>query len=285
MKYSFMTFSCPELSLQEALDLAKRHGYDGLEPRTDGKQKHGVEVSADKAQRAEIRKMAEASGIALCCVAASIKYSDPLETASRVEQTRAYIDLASDVGSPCLRVFGGPIPSGMPRAQSADAIVEALKHISDHAWKKQVTVCVETHDDWCDPEDLADVLRRVNHPAVACNWDIMHPVRVANTSMVAAGTILRNYIKHVHIHDCVNNGIYIGFTHIGEGVIDHKAAVEVLQSLNYDGYLSSEWIKWKPCEEYLARDLTTMKSYEAPKPKDANAPVMGQDLGTSKVQA
>ncbi len=33
MKYAFMSFSCPELGLEEMLSLAGRYGYDAVEPR------------------------------------------------------------------------------------------------------------------------------------------------------------------------------------------------------------------------------------------------------------
>ena len=35
MKYSFMSFSCPQLTLGELLATAKRFGYEGVEPRID----------------------------------------------------------------------------------------------------------------------------------------------------------------------------------------------------------------------------------------------------------
>ena len=57
MRYSFMTFSCPDLGLREALDLARRLGYDGIEPRTDAKHAHGVEIDAPPARRAEARRL------------------------------------------------------------------------------------------------------------------------------------------------------------------------------------------------------------------------------------
>jgi sugar phosphate isomerase/epimerase len=68
MKYSFMTFSCPELNMSEVLALAKRFGYDGIEPRVEDNQKHGVEVNASPEKRREVKQQAIDSGIAICCV-------------------------------------------------------------------------------------------------------------------------------------------------------------------------------------------------------------------------
>jgi sugar phosphate isomerase/epimerase len=48
---------------------------------------------------------------------------------------------------------------------------------------------------------------------------------------------------------------------VGEGDIDHKTAVELLERMGYDGYMSGEWINWQPYEEHLPRELATMKTY------------------------
>ncbi|MBR4442974.1 MAG: hypothetical protein IKS52_06865, partial [Clostridia bacterium] len=51
------------------------------------------------------------------------------------------------------------------------------------------------------------------------------------------------------------------FLPIGSGVIDHRQALAELMSMDYDGYLSGEWIGWdRP--NYLAEELSTMRRYE-----------------------
>ena len=65
MKYSFMSFSCPQLTLGELLATARRFGYDGVEPRLDRQHRHGVENTASAARRKEIQKQAAADGGAL----------------------------------------------------------------------------------------------------------------------------------------------------------------------------------------------------------------------------
>ena len=41
MKFAFMSFSCPTLSLDAMLDLARRLGYAGVEPRVESR--HGYQ--------------------------------------------------------------------------------------------------------------------------------------------------------------------------------------------------------------------------------------------------
>lgn len=177
MKYSFMTFSTPQLTLSDVLAVAKRFGYDGIEPRLDAKHEHGVEVTATTAERKAIRGQAAASGISLACLATSISFADPAAEAGMVKQTHERIDLAGDVGAPTIRIFGGQVPKELSREKVIEQVAKCLSAVADHAARRGVWVCMETHDDWCDPAHVAAVLARANHPAIACNWDVMHPVR------------------------------------------------------------------------------------------------------------
>ena len=262
MKYSFMTFSCPELSLQEVLSVAGRFGYDAIEPRIQAEHKHGIELDAPAEARAAARKSAEESGIVLCCIATSCRFADPATAAEHVETARAAIDLARDVGAPRIRVFGGQFPDGVGRRQAIDLVVRSLSLVADQADACGVTICMETHDAWCDPEDVAEVMRRIDHPAVAVNWDIMHPVRVIGASIDHAWETLKPWVRHVHFHDGVMRNGKLQMVPIGRGEIDHERAVRLLQEAAYSGYLSGEWINWQPWEDHLPRELEAMKGYE-----------------------
>ncbi len=266
MNYAFMSFSCPQLSLDEMLSLAQKLGYDGIEPRAASHHGHGVELEAGQAERADIKAQAEARGIALCCLATSCRYADPATLKTQIEDTHRYIDLAADIGAPRLRVFGGQIAAGLSREAAIDQVSQALSSVADHAAEREVIVCLETHDDWCDPAHVAAVMRRANHPAIAVNWDVMHPVRKAGATMEGAFRTLQPWIRHVHIHDGTAEADKLALLPIGQGAYDHRRVLELLQAEGYEGYLSGEWINWEPYEIHLPRELATLKQYEAETP-------------------
>lgn len=263
MKYAFMSSSCPDVDFTGMLDLAKQYGYDGLEPRVVWGHAHGIELEATPAQRRAIKEQAAESGIALCCLATSCRYADPETAAQQVEETRRYIDLAADVGIPRLRVFGGQIPLNRTRQAAIDGLAQALSAVAGQAEARGVTLCLETHDDWCDPAHVAAVMHQVDHPAVAVLWDLMHPVRVAGASMDIAFETLQPWIRHVHFHDGTNSRDNLELRPVGQGFYDHKRALELLTAAGYDGYLSGEWINWEPYDVHLPRELAAMKTYEA----------------------
>ena len=261
MRFSFMSFSTPDLDLTQTLAAAKQYGYDGFEPRLESGHTHGIETGISAARSAEIKRMAEDSGVAICCLATGCKFSDPATSTDMTERALCAIDLASALGVPAIRVFGGGIPEGSTRERSFDLIVESLFTVADPAQAAGVTVCMETHDSWCDPFAVADIMKAVNKPSVAVNWDIMHPVLKAGYTVTAAFDILCPWIRHVHVHDGRMNAGKLTLLPVGEGDIDHAAALRLLKADGYDGYISGEWIQWEPWQTHLPRELKTLKSF------------------------
>lgn len=262
MKYSFMSFSTPELSLDGMLLLAKKIGYDGIEPRIDANHAHGIEISIGNAKRREIKEKALSSGIAICCLATSCNYADPEKHEQMVARTHECIDLAGDVGAPSIRVFGGRLPENVKREETVELLVKGFSTLASHAAERGVKICIETHDDWCDPQDVATVIRRVNRAFIGINWDIMHPVRVAGKTIQESFDILKPWIYHLHVHDGTTKDGKLQLVPIGTGDIDHKLAIELLKTISYDGYISGEWSGWEPYEVHLPRELKTLKDYE-----------------------
>lgn len=262
MKYSFMSFSCPQMTLAQMLAIAAKYGYDGIEPRLGCKHGHGIEIESDAARRKEIRKKVKDSPVALSCIATSCVFADPGKSQENISIALKAVELAAAVSAPCMRVFGGKIPAGISRERAIEIVAESLASIAGHARKRGVTVCVETHDDWCDPEHVASVLQKVNHPSIAANWDIMHPVRACGVTVARSFEILKPWVRHLHVHDgATENGEFV-FKPIGYGLIDHRSALKLLKTISYSGFISGEWIGWEPYERHLRRELATLKGYE-----------------------
>lgn len=263
MKHSFMSFSTPLQDLTHMLDIAHCYGYNGIEPRLDSKHAHGIEVCTTVEQRKTIKKQVESSGVQLSCLATSLSYADSAKTEEMIRQTHERIDLAGDLAVPVIRVFGGQIPKGVDRDEAIELLVQSLGKVANHAGERGVTICLETHDDWCNPSHVATVLQCIDSAAIGVTWDIMHPVRVAHATIDEAFEVLESWIRHVHFHDghTEEDGTLV-LLPIGDGEIDHRRTVELLKGSNYDGFLSGEWIGWEPYDVHLPRELATMKHYE-----------------------
>ncbi|MEW6750524.1 MAG: sugar phosphate isomerase/epimerase family protein [Candidatus Latescibacterota bacterium] len=260
MKIAFMTFSTPELTLDEVLAAAARFGYDGIEPRVGSGHRHGLEYDAARDVRARAVRQAADAGVAYACVATSCQFANPAKAAAHLSDARRAIELAADLEAPCIRVFGGPVPQGIPRHEAVATVAASLAALAEEAAAAGVCLCLETHDDWCDPHHVAAVMKRVAHPAVAVNWDVMHPVRMGLASVDESFDALRPWIRHLHVHDGAA-GKALRLVPMGAGMIDTRRAVERLAQADYGGYLSGEWIDWEPWEVHLPRELAVLRDY------------------------
>lgn len=262
MKFSFMTWVCPDWDLNQVLAATIRYGYDGVEPRGEADQQHGVELSATKKQRAEIKQQFSDMGVEMSCIATSRTYSMADEDARNesVELTKKYVTLAADVGCPYIRVFGGQIPESVEKEDAKKYVAAALRECAEFAAGSGVVVCLETHDHFSLAKDATDTIKLADHSNAQILWDVAHPFRAGET-MAESFEYVKPYVKHLHVHDATVEG---GWTArlMGEGEIPHDEAVRLLQTIDFQGHLSGEWInpEW-PVEELLSHDVAVLRGY------------------------
>ena len=262
MKYSFMSFSAPELELREMLQLAQKLGYDGIEPRVGSGHRHGIELDMSAQARKEAHKIAEDSPVKLCCLSTSVVLAGKDKLLQNMDDARRAIELCAQLGIPGVRIFGGKLDEGCSREAAVEQVARALETLSGEIGGENVSLNMETHDDWCDPKHVKAVMERCGGNHVGVNWDIMHPVLTAHVQVEEAFRLLAPYICHVHIHDGDRpDGKTLVFLPIGEGKVDHTAAAAALLQSGYDGYLSGEWISWNHAD-HLALELAAMKRIE-----------------------
>ncbi len=263
MKFAFMSFSCPEATLPEMLELAKKYGYQGVEPRAEAQHRHGVELTTSRQQRQEIRKIFASSGIECACIATSIRYcfSEKKPRQEMIEHTRRFLELARDIGCERIRVFGGKPDVDMETSTAVEIVGETLSLLAPDAQTAGVQICLETHDFFSRADLAAAAVRKASSSFVRINWDIMHPF-TQRMSIEEAFAEVKDLIAHCHIHD----GTYDAerkptLALMGEGEIPYAVAVRLLASINYSGYLSGEYIQMWPPEVVLPHDIGVLKSY------------------------
>jgi len=265
MKFAFMSFTCPDATLQEMFELAKKYGYEGIEPRAQAEHKHGVEITASREKREEIKKVFEDSGIECACIATGLKYclTDRVKRQEYIDTTRKFIDLASDIGCKRLRVFGGNPDKEITAAEGIEIVGEALVELKKDAEEKQVCLCLETHDFFSRADVAAPAVRLAESPYVRINWDIMHPY-TRNMTIEEAFAEVKDLVSHCHIHDgTYDKARRPKLALMGQGEIPYNTAVRLLQKMGYEGYLSGEYISAWPPEVVLPNDIEVLRSYMA----------------------
>lgn len=263
MKYAFMSSSCPEWTLDEMLLRARDYGYEGVELRVGWGHKFNIDGKTSLTERQIARKKAEDIGIQICCISTGARTSDAATATLAEEEINTAVGIAHDLGAPLVRVFGGVFPSTITRAQATATVINTLGRQAEASARQQVTLVLETHDAWCDPHAVAEILWRVSHPNLQCNWDYQHTSRVAKVSVDEAFGALKPFIKHVHFHDGTLDADKLVFLPIGQGAYDHKRVLQLLHGMSYTGFMSGEWINWEAPEIHLPRELAAIKTIEA----------------------
>lgn len=236
MKISFMTFAAPNWTLKQVIDAAVRHGYQGIEFRTDATHKHGVEVAATSRERRDIRQEMEDHGLAIPCLATSLQFA----TDRVADEAPARVELAHDLGAKALRVFCGPRPEGISHAELIERVGKQLRAVAQDAASAGVELWLETHDTFCKATDAVAAVRVADHPSVAINYDNMHPYR-AGEPLEKTIAEISGLVRHTHFHDGSATPDKVVVNPVGKGSLPMDAMFAALVNMGYTGYLSGEW--------------------------------------------
>jgi len=121
-----------------------------------------------------------------------------------------------------------------------------------HGEERDVTVLLETHDDWSVTVPVREVVEVVNHPRLEVLWDILHPQRLLEKPEDTF-RIIGKHARHLHAHDVrySEDGTSFERASVGEGDIDHFTPLKLLSETGWDGFFSVEVIH-KPGSEHDA---------------------------------
>ena len=243
IKLATMSSVCPDLTIDQTIELMQRLGYQGYEPRVEWNHAAGIEANLTKAERQTIQARFANAGLEICCLATSARMATPdqQERSKHIEDLKTYIDLAADLACPMIRIFGGQRSRDQELAAIVDYVVEGFTQLLDQAAACGVTLLLETHDDWSCSAPVRAVVEQANHPNLKILWDFMHPQRMLEKPTESFQT-LGPLTVHTHGHD----GIYVDgkmqVCPLGEGFIDHAIPLALLNQSGFNGYFSIEVI-------------------------------------------
>ena len=250
MKLAFSTLGCPDWDISQIVEAAQWLGYDGVELRA-------ISGTLDLLSRPEFtpkqigntRAYFANHGIEICCIDTSCTFhaTDERERMTQVETALAHAELAARLGARLIRVFPDKIQPGATREQTRDYIADSLRLLAERL-PAGVQVALETHGDFARAEAAAEIVTLVDHPKVRLIWDVANSV-AAGDSIRHAGRIVKPYLSHVHLRDArpVTESEHWLPVLAGRGSVSFVETLAVMETLNYDGYISFEWEKyWHP---------------------------------------
>lgn len=177
-------------------------GMEAVELRTT--HKHGVELSLSPAQRAEVRKRFEDSPIKIGGLGTTCEYHspDPAVVRKNVEETKAWVTLAKDLGSPSVKVRPNGLPKEVPEDKTLETIGKALRECGVAAEDAGVKIQLEVHG--AETSRLPRIRRILdhggNHPGVKVCWN-SNQTDLLDGGFEPAFDLVKHQIGQVHMRD------------------------------------------------------------------------------------
>ena len=250
---AFSTLGCPTWEWKTILDFASKHGFAAVELR-------GLEGNLDlpshpifAQERIEQTKSEiQERRLKIACVSSSanLYFSDQAKRAKELSDARRFIDLASSLGAPCVRVFGGKAESDssrLPDQETKARVAAGLHDLGDYAGPRSVQVLIESHDHFTASASLKDVLRAANSNHVGLLWDAHHTFADSNEDPGFTVQQLGTWMRHTHLKDSTGSGEDRKYVLTGRGNVPIQRQIESLRSIGYKGFYCFEWEKlWHP---------------------------------------
>ena len=277
---AFSTLGCPAWEWKKILGFAGQHGFSAIELRgLEGNldlPSHPI-FAVDRIEQTKKEIRASKLRIANLGSSAQMYVEDPAKREKELGDARRFIDLASTLGAPYVRVFGGKAESDKSAAPSDETkarVAAGLHELGKYAGPRNVTVIIESHDHFTASATLKDVLRAADSEHVALLWDAHHTFATSSEDPEFTVRQLGPWIRHTHLKDSVGNGEDRKYVLTGRGTVPIQRQIEALRSIGYKGFYCFEWEKlWHP-------------DIEDPEIAFADyARVVGQCLGNAKACA
>lgn len=244
----FSTLGCPGWEWSKILDFAQSNNFSAIELRgLQGKMDLPSLPEFSPERIAQSKKEAAAHGLRISCLGSSahMHETDPEKHQAQLADARKFIDLASALDTPYVRVFGDKIVG--PKEESIEHVAKGLRQLGDYAGPKKVTVLIESHGDFTQSSALKTILEKAGSPHVALLWDAHHTYVSGKEEPEFTVGELGKYIRHTHLKDSRPDGNDVRYVLTGQGQVPVKRQVEALKKIGYKGYYSFEWEKvWHP---------------------------------------
>lgn len=243
MKSCFTTFSLQNMTLREAIDLAVREGFPGLEIRGRGQ----IAPDSPESAVAGARRMLADAGLEAPCVTGYAKFAqaDLAGAKAQAEEIARCAGLAERLGAQNVRAFMGVFPEGVPEGRVYDAMYEGLLRAAQAVHGSGVRVLIETHDSMESGRRLAPVLAALPDD-IGVLLDIAHPY-AAGEAVGETVRLVGSRVHHVHIKDYdLRTAEGLRYCEIGKGVLPVRETIRAMEAAGYRGYYCLEWERSAP---------------------------------------
>jgi sugar phosphate isomerase/epimerase len=264
--YSYWHFKGDKYPIEKVIDEAARLGLDGIDVL------HRQMEGEDKAYLHKLKKHAFVNGIAMTCLSIhqGFVFPDKEELKKHIEHTMHCMELAADMGIPCMRLNTGrwntiksfdefmahrgvePAITGYTEDDAFKWCIDSINQCMSRAEELGVLLALENH--WglgSTPEGMLRIFNAVNSPWLQLLMD--------------TGNFLENpydKLEKIVPHTCfVQAKTYYGGGEWYTLDLDYKRIIDILKKANYQGYVSIEFEGKEPGDTGVRKSVDLLRKY------------------------
>jgi len=184
----------------------------------------------DKSYLRNLKRLALFHGLSVSCAGISTNFCNPnlSERNKEIEKVKEGLDIAYELGAPCLRVFGGYVPEGYAEEDAMRWVTESIQSCVGYAEDRGVVIAMENHGGiTAKADNVIRIVEKVDSPWFRVNLDLGNYREFTYEDI--AKTV--PYAVHTHAKVSVAGGVKL----------DYKKIKEILESKGYNGFLSIEY--------------------------------------------
>ncbi|MHA6480325.1 sugar phosphate isomerase/epimerase family protein [Paenibacillus sp. strain BS8-2] len=241
-------------SIADAIALAKKAGFDGIELSLNETGELGLEVS-DK-EIAEVRSRLDDAGLEIAGLATGLYWSYSMTSSDESKRSKAIdvckkqLEVASALGVDAILVIPGAV--GVDFIPGAEVVPydlayhrasEAIASLVPHAEAAGVAIAIENvwNKFLLSPLELKGFIDAQGSSFVGSYFDVGNVVHSGYPEHWIS--ILGERIKKVHFKDYRRQaGGLHGFVDLLAGDVDYPAVVAALKEIGYSNYVTAEMI-------------------------------------------
>jgi L-ribulose-5-phosphate 3-epimerase len=269
--YSYWHFRPPKVAIEDVIDKAAELGVGGvdiLHRQMDMPEKEPID-SAGRAYLRKLKRHAFINGIDLICVSTHQNFVSPKpdEIDKNVEHTKKCIEIAYELGAPCIRINTGrwntvdfdtlmanrgiePVLKGYTEEDGFKWCIDAIQRCLAKAEECGVILALENH--WGlarTPEGLLRIIQAVPSPWLGVLMD--------------TGNFLES--PYEKLEQIAPKTVFVqAKTYFGGGEwyaldLDYKRIAKMLADANYHGYVSLEFEGKEPADTAVPRSIELLR--------------------------
>lgn len=251
MKLGLCTIAFRDRPIDQAIEIAARCGYDGIE--VWGQSGH-LPPSDDPGPVERVRDLADRHGVAVIAYGSYLRLlADDFDA-----QVQPVLDTTVALGTTLLRMWSGGGPSAEADDEVVSSAVVQLKDLCRRAGDAGLTVAFENHDNGLT-DSTAMILRLIEQTGADNLRTYYQPSwRSDADDFYEALQAVLPHLANVHAQNFL--GGHERRAHLADGDVDYGRIVQILKQGGYDGPIEVEFVAGDDPVAWARRDLVYLRS-------------------------